>query len=301
MIGIDQVIIWMLSRAALTDDASVREEPLMNFELLPRCAISIAGSLLAILANSPGEAYDVRADAQARAQYSNFVTDSDQSFDANFSASAGTGPVEDGFGGTGQASASASLSSASVSATVTANNGVGNASAEFTEDLLFSVPAGTALADVEFRIPVSVDLNGDYLSTVFGVGASSVYRVQLNAAGATGAVASDNVFQTSCGAGIECDAPPGELWIQVQVADQDLVNLNAIAIISEAGSFGGAGGTSITLGPARIMTSSGATWTSQSGVFNSAPPVPLLGPIAAILLGGLLAGVAYTRLRASRV
>ena len=83
----------------------------MNPELMIRSAFVIVGSLLPILASPPATAYDVRADAQARAQFSNFVTDSDQSFDANFSASAATGPVEDGIGGIGEASASASLSS----------------------------------------------------------------------------------------------------------------------------------------------------------------------------------------------
>jgi hypothetical protein len=205
----------------------------------------------------------------------------------------------DGSGGVGEASASVLLTTGSVSANVQATNGVGDSSAEYVEDRLFTLPPGTLLADVEFRIPNSVSLTGDYLSTVFGVGAAASYRIELNAPGVASVVATDNVFQTSCGSGIACAAPPGELWIQAQVADQDVVNLTAIAVISEAGSFGDEGGISITLGPARVTTTtSGTTWASASGVFPDPPSasVPLLGPVALLMLAGLLSGTAY-RLR----
>ena len=264
-----------------------------------RLLLSIAGFLLASIAASASEAYEVRASARARAQFSSFVSDSDESIDTATSASAATGPVMDGAGGVGEASASALLTTGSVSANVRATNGVGDSSAEYVEDLVFTLPPGTLLADVEFRIPVSVSLTGDYLSTVFGVGAAASYRIQLNAPGVASVVATENVFQTSCGSGIACAAPPGELWIQAQVTDQDVVNLTAIAVISEAGSFGDEGGISITLGPARVTTTtSGTTWTSASGVFPDPPStsVPLLGPVALLMLAGLLSGTAY-RLR----
>ena len=264
-----------------------------------RLLATVSSLTILVMAPLPSSAYDVRANVQARAQYSNFVNDSDQSFDSASSASAETGPVTDGFGGFGQASASSSLWAGSASASVLANNGVGNASAEFTEDLRFSVPAGTALADVEFRIPVTVSLQGDYLSTSGLVVTSAAYRISLNAAGMSSVVASDNVFQTSCGSGFVCDAAPGELWIQGKVADQDLVNLNAIALISSAGSTGIEGGVSISLGSAQVITSNGATWTSQSGTFLEPEPVPLLGPVGLVILSGLVGGGAYRRLCAN--